>query len=156
MKLLRILFSALMVALAPVAAFAASIPLLSGPQDPSQLNATINNLIVQMNAVYGLGVPLSASGTTAATCNALRCTISVTGLVTADAGALSAVMTVTNTMVTASSTVHCQVNGYGGTTGVPTVVNVTPAAGSFGFQVQNTSTTQALNGTVSAGCVVFN
>lgn len=47
-KLLSI--GAAMVASAAVA-YAANIPLITGPQDPSQLNATINNLINQINTL---------------------------------------------------------------------------------------------------------
>ena len=34
-------------------ALAAQVPLVTGPQDPSQLNATINNTIVNINAALG-------------------------------------------------------------------------------------------------------
>lgn len=135
-------------------AFAGTVPLLSGPQDPSQLNATLNGLIVQMNQTYGLGVNTTASGTTAVTASSLRAKISITGLTTA-ASTLSATVTVTNTLVAANSNVLCQTNGYSGT-GIPIVVNIVPAAGSFTFAIQNVSTGAALNATVPISCIVFN
>lgn len=153
MKLLRALFAAALVALAPIPAFAGSVPLLTGPQDPSQLNATLNQVILSGNAIWGLGTYNTATGTTTSTCSALRCTISVTGLTTA-ASTLSAAMTVTNTAVALTSQVLCQTNGYAGT-GVPIVVNITPAAGSFAFNIQNVSTGAALNATVPVACIVF-
>jgi hypothetical protein len=136
------------------AAFAGTVPLLTGPQDPSQLNATLNNVIIQGNATWGLGTINTASGTTTSTCNALRCTISVTGLSTADGGTVSAAMTVTDSYSALITEIHCQVNGYSGT-GVPTVVNIVPGAGSFAFAIQNTSASAALNATVPVSCVLF-
>lgn len=40
------------VSLSGASAFAGSVTLLTGPQDPSQLNATINSLIVSGNASW--------------------------------------------------------------------------------------------------------
>ena len=55
--------------LSAVVALGANIPLLSGPQDPSQLNATINTLIQSINSgvegsIGGFVGPAATTGTT--------------------------------------------------------------------------------------------
>jgi len=49
-------------------AFAANIPPLTGPQDPSQLQATINQLVQSVNSNVGMpgyvgGLPAATTGT---------------------------------------------------------------------------------------------
>ena len=58
MKLLRIL-TVLTALVAPSLAFAAAVPLISGPQDVSQLNNTLNNLILSINNIL---TPLTGGG----------------------------------------------------------------------------------------------
>lgn len=154
-RLLAAALAVLSLLLAPLApALAAPVPYINSPMDTPQ--ALVNSLVSTINT----GFPESAytvacTGTTTSTCNGLRTLVSITGLSTADAGAVSAVMTVTNSSVTAASQVWCQVLNYGGT-GVPTDVNVNAAAGDFTFQIQNTSATAALNATVVSECWVQN
>jgi hypothetical protein len=67
-------------------AYAAQIPLITGAQDPSQLNATINSVIQAVNAGTGLagyvgGLPLATTGTT----------IQTLGSITLPAGQLKSV-----------------------------------------------------------------
>lgn len=106
------------------------------------------------NVKLGVAAASTCSGTTTATCQGQRFVVSVTGLTTA-ASTLSAAMTVTDAnVVSSSSQVMCQPQGYAGT-GVPIVVNVTPGTGSVAFNIQNVSTGAALNATVAVACVVF-
>jgi hypothetical protein len=138
---------------APVAALASPVTYYNSPMSSVQdvANAVITSINNSQTGAAGL---VTASGATTATATGLRVTVSVTGLSTA-ASTLSATMTVTDTLVTAVSQINCQVNGYAGT-GIPVVVNVIPAAGSFAFNIQNVSTGAALNATVPAACQIFN
>lgn len=162
---MRRLVSAL-AALAALAIFAAvSLPAgkaAAAPLSYSAVNIPIDTPQALAGAVIGAinsnlaeAAPLvTASGTTTATAQGLRVTVSITGLSTA-ASTLSATMTVTNASVTAVSQVLCSVNGYSGT-GVPVVVNVVPEAGDFKMAIQNVSTGAALNATVPVACAVLN
>jgi len=53
MKMVFRLLAAVALCFGISSAFAAQLPLLSGPQDPSQLQSTINTEIILMNAAYG-------------------------------------------------------------------------------------------------------
>lgn len=137
----------------PSAALAAPLTYYNSPM--SSVQDVANAVVTGYNNTQTGAAPLvTATGTTAATATGLRVTVSVTGLSTA-ASTLSATMTVTDTLVTAASQINCQVNGYAGT-GIPVVVNVVPAAGSYAFNIQNVSTGAALNATVAAACQIFN
>lgn len=145
--------AALAIAVLPVAAAASPVPYVTVPLDT--VNASINTAVSSLNSTQPwAAIPVTASGTTTATANGLRSVVSVTGLTTA-AGVTAATMTVTNSSVNASSTIMCQVNGYGGT-GNPGVVNVVPGPGSFTFAIQNTHASAALNATVPVACMVYN
>lgn len=135
------------------AAAAAPLPYINTPMDTIQ--AGLNTVIANYNTTATTAQYLSTcSGTTTATCTGTRFTVSYTGLTTA-AGVTSALQTVTDTSVTASSQIVCETNGYGGT-GNPAAVNIVPGAGSFTYQVQNTHASAALNATVPTSCLVFN
>jgi hypothetical protein len=137
-----------------VPAFAAPIPYYTGPNDVP--NVMVNQAIFNVNAGFPTTQPASAcTGTTTATCPGLNLLISTTGLSTAAGGTLAAAMTVTDTSVTASSTIVCSVNGYGGT-GAPGITNIVPAAGTFTMQVINSAVSGALSATVIAHCLVYN
>lgn len=152
MKISALLAAAALM-LAPVAALASPVPYVTVPLDT--VNASINTLVSSLNSTQPWSATtVTCSGTTTATCTGLRVVVSVTGLTTA-AGVTSATMTVTDTSVTASSTMLCQANGYGGA-GNPMPVNVVPGAGSFTFAVQNTHASAALNATVPVACMVYN
>lgn len=156
---MRRLIALFVVALALIAAplspaFASPLPYVNSPLDTPQ--ALVNQLVTSINNNTPAAAVLSAcSGTTTATCTGLRNNVSITGLTTAGAGALSAVMTVTDTSVTTASQVLCQVINYAGT-GVPTDVNVIAAAGSYTLQIQNTAASAVLNATVVSACLVVN
>lgn len=138
-------------ALAP--AVAAPIPYITAPFETP--NGSTNALIQNLNTAQPFAVPASAcTGTTTSTCNGLKILTSYTGLTTA-AGVTSAAQTVTNSSVTASSILICDVVGYAGT-GNPRVTNVIPGAGSFTYLIQNTHASAALNATVTTGCLVYN
>lgn len=155
---LRTAFAAL--ALCAAAAFsvpgiALASPLTYYNSPMSSVQDVANSIIQSINATSPTAAALStASGTTTATAVGFRNTVSVTGLTTA-ASTLSAAMTVTNTVVAVASQVLCNTNGYAGT-GVPVVVNIVPAAGSYAFNIQNVSTGAALNATVPVACLVVN
>jgi hypothetical protein len=109
-----------------------------------------------VNATGGQFSYLGAcTGTTTSTCLGTRVNVSVTGLTTAASG-VSAAMTVTDTSIVASSQVICSSNAYAGTTGDPIITNIVPGAGQFTFTVRNVATSGALNGTVTAACLVLN
>jgi len=153
MRSFKLLAAAVALVLVPALAFASPVPYVTGIFDTP--NAVVNTAVASINAAQAPAASLvTASGTTTSTAQGLRVTISVTGLSTA-ASTLSAAMTVTDASVAANSQVICNTNGYAGT-GVPVVVNIVPAAGSFAFNIQNVSTGAALNATVTAACLVFN
>jgi len=130
----------------------ASIPCTATGTDT---NANIN-LVSKGSGIVNLGVATAStcSGTTTATCQGQRFVVSITGLSTA-ASTLSAAMTVTNANVlSSSSNVLCQTQGYAGT-GVPVVVNIVPGTGNVAMKVQNVSTGAALNATVAIACLVL-
>lgn len=155
---MRKLLLAACAALFASAAFAGPVALFPSttPLEPSQIQATLNNLIILMNAQ--IAPPVSTcTGTTTATCQGLRFVASVTGLTTAAAGTSSAAMTVTDATVTQAGAVNvvCAVAAYSGT-GQPIVTNITPATGTVSFQITNVAASGALNATVPVFCQVFN
>lgn len=102
-----------------------------------------------------LGGSTTCTGTTTATCNAQRFTVSITGLTTTAGGNTSAAMVVSNTSV-ASSSVHviCQVNGYSGT-GQPIATAVVPGTNQVSVSVTNVAASGSLNATVPIFCQVL-
>lgn len=155
MKSIRCLFAA---GLALIA-FAFAAPAPAAPivyQTGQSASAAVGNLISQLNANYPeFGSLVTCTGTTTATCQGLRLQVSITGLTTAGAGAVSATMTVTDGQVFSTSVILCQVNGYSGA-GVPFAVNIVPGAGSFAVAVQNNAASAALNATVPISCLISN
>jgi len=134
-------------------AIAAPVPYVTAPT--GTYTEAVNDAIQNVNGVLPFAQPTaSCTGTTAQTCNGVRIAVSVTGLTTAH-GALAAANTVTDSSVSASSQVFCQVMGYAGT-GSPIAVNVVPGAGSFVMQIQNNDPSAALNATVITDCMVYN
>lgn len=106
------------------------------------------------NVKLGTSTASTCSGTTTATCQGQRFVVTITGLTTA-ASTLSAAMTVTDAnVVSTSSNVLCQTQGYAGT-GVPIVVNITTGTGSVALKIQNVSTGAALNANVVVACLVL-
>ena len=154
MKRILGLLAAFSLLWAAVPAFAAPIPYYTGPNDVP--NVMVNQAIFNTNAAFPTTQPaVACTGTTTATCQGLNLLISTTSLTTAAGGTLAAAMTVTDASVTASSTIVCSVNGYGGA-GAPGVANIVPAAGTFTMQVINSAVSGALNATVVAHCLVYN
>lgn len=145
---------------AAIPAVAATIPSFTGSQysEPSQILATINALINQLNTSLSpiTGSTALCSGTTTATCQGNRFTVSITGLTTAAAGTSSAAMVVTNASVTSvAATVLCNVNIYAGG-GMPIATAIIPATGSVSLKVTNVAASGALDATVPVACVVYN
>lgn len=101
------------------------------------------------------GGTTTCTGTTTATCNAQRFTVSITGLTTAAGGTTSAAMVVANTSV-ASSAIHvvCQVNGYSGT-GQPVATAVVPGTNQVSVSITNVAGSGSLNATVPVFCQVL-
>lgn len=113
------------------------------------------SLIGSGTGIASLGGTTTCSGTTTATCNAQRFTVSITGLTTAAGGTTSAAMVVGNTSVTSASIhVICQVNGYGGT-GVPIATTVTPGTNQVSLTITNVAGSGSLNATVPVFCQVL-
>jgi hypothetical protein len=64
--------------------------------------------------------------------------------------------TITNTLVAATSTVHCNVYRGTDTQGTPMITEITPGSGSYTVKVANKhATAEALNGTLKLACVVI-
>jgi hypothetical protein len=156
---LRRLIAPVVVCLAIAAVVQASpIAYFNSPIDSVQ-NA-LNTVIASINQTQTPAAPLVTCTTTLsaanATCNGLRIDPSVSTITTATNGVVSAAVTVNDSSVAAASQVFCQTNGYAGT-GTPADVNVVTAAGSFTYQIQNTSVGgAALNQTVPSACMVMN
>jgi len=134
-------------------AMAAPLAYINTPMDT--INAGLNTVIQEINT----GLPpaqynVACTGTTTATCQGIRLTVSITGLTTA-AGVTSATVTVTDASVAVASQVQCFAANYTGT-GNPMPVDVLAAAGSFTFAIQNTHASAALNATVPIACFVYN
>ena len=149
------IFAAVALAFAPALAFASPVPYLTGPLDTPRID--VNTTIQNINSSQAPAAYLQTySGATpiSATINGLRITATITGLTTA-ASTLSAAQTITDASVTAASQIFCATQLYAGT-GVPVVVNVVPAVGSFTFAIQNVSTGAALNANVTVACIVYN
>lgn len=111
--------------------------------------------VIMKNYVFGntaAGTATASSG--AATMNAGRGIVTSEALTTA-AGA-TYTLTLTDSAIAATSVIHANV-GYGtSTTGMPTVANVVPAAGSATIVVQNIHASAALNGTIKIYVSVVN
>jgi hypothetical protein len=82
------------------------------------------------------------------------------GVVTSEAlttaGLAAYTLTLTNTIVAATSVVMAAVANGTNTQGVPVVGRVTPGAGSVTIEVRNVHATQALNGTLVVSFIVRN
>jgi hypothetical protein len=102
--------------------------------------------------VPSVGSATSTAG--AATINQQAGQITTEALTTA-AGA-TYTMTLTNSLVSATSTVLVTVGKGTATTGTATVCWVTPAAGSAVITIQNINASAALNGTITINFAVFN
>lgn len=100
-------------------------------------------------------VPGTATSTAgAATINAQSGQITTEALTTA--AAASYTMTLTNSKITALSTVLVSVGKGTATTGEPSVHFVTPAAGSAVIIIRNNAAAAALNGTIKINFAVIN
>lgn len=153
MKLFRFAAAAIASLAFATAAMASPLTYLNTPFDTP--NSAANAAIALYNAAApAAAYTTSCTGTTTSTCSGLKIVTSYSGLTTA-AGVTSAAQTVTNTSVTASSLIFCQVNGYAGT-GNPVALNIIPGAGSFTYQLENTHASAALNATVPTACLVYN
>lgn len=83
-----------------------------------------------------------------------------TGVITTEALSTAAgstyTMTLTNTLITASSIVLVTVGKGTATAGEPVVQFVTPAAGTCVILIRNVAAAAALNGTIKIGFAVLN
>jgi len=102
--------------------------------------------------ITGAGSATSTAG--AATINKSAGQITTEALTTA-AGA-SYTMTLTNSLIAATSIVLATVGKGTATTGEPVVQFVTPAAGSAVILVRNVAASAALDGTITINFAVFN
>lgn len=136
-----------------VAAFAAGLPLISpasnpGMNEPSQIIATLNTFINQLNGVVGyapaqtvsFGTSGTASGATPVTLSAQRGVVSFTGVGTLVTGAVTT-LTMTNTLVAATSQCFAQVQSGGAGGSGPYISTATPTAGSLALILANGGTT---------------
>jgi hypothetical protein len=134
-----------------VIAFAANLPNVpSSPQyfEPSQIVATLNAVIQQLNGnvgygpaqVVSLGSYATASGGTPVTLAAQRGIVSFTGVGTLTTGSVTT-LTMTNSTITAASQCFTQVQSGGAAGSAPYVSTATPTAGSLAMILANGGTT---------------
>jgi hypothetical protein len=134
-------------------ALGANLPLISpasnpGMNEPSQIIATLNQFITQLNGATGyttaqsvsFGTAGTASGGTPVTLNAQRGVVSFTGVATLVTGAVTT-LTMTNSSVAANSLCFAQVQSGGAAGSGPYVSTATPTAGSLAMILANGGTT---------------
>ncbi|MGZ2449593.1 hypothetical protein ACVIRO_002347 [Rhizobium ruizarguesonis] len=92
-------------------------------------------------------------GTGTATLNKTSGKITTGALTTA--AAATHVLTLTNSKIAATDTVLVTVGKGTATTGIPTVADVTPGAGSVIITIQNIAAAAAVNGTLVVGFLVI-
>lgn len=102
----------------------------------------------------------AGTGTKTATATAGAATLSkVSGVVTSEAlttaAAAAYTLTITNTLVSATSIVLASVCFGTSTTGVPVISRITPGANSIVIVITNEHASAALNGTIKVSFVVF-
>lgn len=113
--------------------------------NPNGLNPTFDRISV---------VPGAATSTAgAATINAQTGQITTEALTTATGATYT--MTLTNSLISATSKVFVSVGKGTATTGEPVVQFVTPAAGSAVILIRNVSAASALNGTITVNFFVI-
>jgi len=104
------------------------------------------------NLAMGAGTTITPdSGTGSCSSNAVTISKSA-GVVTTEslttAGGAKQTITVTNTLVTASSRIHVTLNGGTNTTRPVMIGQVVPGSGSFTVDIENLTAATALNGTI--------
>lgn len=92
-------------------------------------------------------------GTGTATLNKTQGKVTTGALTTA--AAATHVLTLTNSKIAAADTVLVTVGKGTATTGIPTVADVTPGAGSVVITIQNIAAAAAINGTLVIGFLVM-
>ncbi len=132
-------------------AAASPLPYVTAPLDTVQ--AAANAVITTINANSApQAILTTCSGATPVTCNGTRIIVSLTGLTTA-ASTTSAVQTVNDASVNASSVANCSA---GAGAGSPILNNLTEGAGTLTFAVRNTDTAVALTSPLTIQCLIFN
>jgi outer membrane murein-binding lipoprotein Lpp len=132
-------------------AYGASLPLVPSTQpynEASAIVSTLNALIQQLNGVQGyapsqvvsLGSAGTASGATPVTLAAQRGVVSFTGVGTLVTGAVTT-LTMTNSLITASSQCFAQVQSGGAAGSGPYISTATPTTGSLAMILANGGTT---------------
>lgn len=145
LKRLLAALAALMVAAA--VGYAGNITLVSGPQDPSQLNATLNGVIQNINSSVGrIGVGTTAASTTATTAETTLQQFTVPPGLIANAGDSIRVSCWGTTASTANN--KTMKLYFGGTS----IATPTAATNNKGWRLEmivmrRTATTQAVNAT---------
>ena len=119
-------------------------------QDTAQVNTILK--FVGTGKITGAGAFTSTAG--AATINKTAGQITTEALTTA--ALASYTMTLTNSLIEATSIVLVTVGLGTSTTGEPVVLYATPAAGSAVIIIKNVHGTVALNGTLKINFAVFN
>ncbi|HEX8838201.1 MAG TPA: hypothetical protein VF748_14765 [Candidatus Acidoferrum sp.] len=144
-------------------AFGGGMPLVpSSPQfnEPSQIVATLNALISQLNGqplgsggyavqpggIVSLGSFCTASGATPQTCNATRGVVTTNSLATA--ASTAAAFVINDNLVTANSACGATV-GNTASTGTPAISSVVTGAGTITVLLANVATATAFNNTVN-------
>lgn len=107
-------------------------------------------LAAQKTYSNGGAIVAVTGASAAATANGERVVITTEALTTAAAAIFTE--TLTNSSIVATSVVLCSVGQGTNTTDGPTVMTITPAAGSVVIKVKNTHASAALNGTLTIAC----
>ncbi len=102
--------------------------------------------------------PVNDSGGTASASSSAATLSKRSGVITSEALTTAAgaaeTLTITNTLVAATSIITCSVRNGTNTQGIPVVGVVTPGSGSFTVKVYNLHSSQALNGTVKVSFAI--
>lgn len=126
--------------------------LILGMGNNQQARASdVNPLITFLNAIAGVNVSTSTTAGNTQTLNTVNgkfTTATLTTAPTSGTGSPVTALTVTDSLVTANSTVMCVIQAYSGSTGQPAIIRVVPSTGSFVITVANVGTA-VLNGTIT-------
>jgi len=116
-----------------------------------------NAIVAYLNDRAGVNKTTATSASNTPTINAVAGQFTSASLTTSPTGGTGSpvtALTVTNSLVTASSIVIAQITTYGGTTGAPSIIKIAPAAGSFVLTVANVGVA-VLNGAVTITFIVL-
>lgn len=120
---------------------------------------TVRNVTMNGELLFDAGGSIEVDEGTATASSDAATVSKMAGKVTSEAKTTAAAgsftLTITNTVVAATSIILCSVANGTNTQGIPVIALVTPGAGSFTVQVFNLHASQALNGTLVVSFLVL-